>query len=461
MAYYNKLRDNLRKDDQLPDDMSWADMEDGILQKMGKKEKKRRFIVWWLFPIAVLIGLGVYQYGGHQITSQKTTSTKKRTDIIADKTNDYNNSSNEILPIQKDITSKEGIDIKNGSKSVPVIQKSANSKKNTDNNSVYIAAQKYPKAASNKVSTTIMKMKKPIIKTDNFSQASLEDLAISKNSLYAPNEVLDPIASLKMDALKSNEFIPLQYPEVNTLFAIKNSTQFYFGAMDLALISGITIWNRGSSIYQPDTEAHSAAVSEKPLPSYFISLQTDVSLTKTWGLKGGIEFQKWYSAFDYDGSKSTTKTEDDVIIKIEENILTGDRSYVRGTALIKEKSNRALRHKNVQNHLFFNISPTYRMEINHWSIMPSVGMFVGVFTSGSGKMLWQDDIVSYNGKIPNYNDRVHFGYKTSLSLKYTIQQKYFVNAHIDYQKFVRNVSADAMTIRPSSLNVGVGLGLHF
>jgi hypothetical protein len=428
---------------------------------MGKKEKKRRFIFWWFFPITALIGFGIYQLGGHQTTSHKTTPNKKQTDIIADNTNNYNNASNEILPIQKDITTKEGIDIKNGSKSTYIIQKLPNSKKNTDNNSAFIAAQKHPKAASNNINTALNNMEKPIIKTDNISQASLEDLAISKNSLYAPNEVLDPIASLKMDALKSNEFIPMQHPEVNTVFPIKNNTPFYFGAVDLALTSGITIWNRGPSIYQPNTETHAAAVSEKPLPSYFIALQTDVVLTKKWGLKGGIEFQKWYSVFDYDGSKSTTKTEDDVIIKIEENLLTGDRSYVRGTALLKEKSNRALRHKNDQNHLFLSISPTYRMDINHWSIMPSFGMFVGVFTSGSGKTLWQDDIVSYDGTIPNYNDRVQFGYKTSLSLKYTFLQKYFVNTHIDYQKFVTNVSADAVTVRPSSLNVGVGLGVHF
>lgn len=463
MAYYNKLRDNLRKEDDLPSDMSWEEMSDGIFQKMGRKEKKRRVIFWWFVPMLIVSGF----VGYYLMTSTNEPNIEIPKDIKENMVKEDNGQN--IIASEKALISDRQKDddaviltkvVNINAKANQLINQKESS--NEGSKGAKIAAQNEHNADSNSSESVTL------INSDLSNQVpentKIIDQLINVSNITNAKDMIkvELITSIIRPNIRSNSETLLPVLEVKSIIPLQKDSKTYLGSMDISLTSGVIFWKIGSSAnLKLNTEQHKATISEKELPGYHIALHNEVRMSKYFFLKTSLDYQKWYSEFYYSGTKINSMEVDNVIVKVEENLLSGEKSLIRGKASIYETVDRTLRHRNEQNSVLLSLSPGYQWEHNKWSFKTSAGLFFTLSKFGNGKTLWNDEIVAYDGVIPQYNDKMQIGYLSSLNVKYAISNRYYVQSMIGYHKFISNINAENTISKPSIFNISLGIGVQF
>ncbi len=474
MAYYNRLRDQLRNETPLPEDLSWESMQAGIYDKMGQKKKKRRLLIWWLLPIFIG-GIGMFLYYGKVENTNLPVEIDKQNKIIASPISkpSVSNSKENIASIQSTNTSE--IDSQSTENKTetntnqPIVSKVSKRSKNT-----VILASDQSKSFANQIQQT---EQTPILKTDQINISSHPiDIVATENKIanqgysdlmnpYAPKPyfMIEPLTLLFNDDLNTLFSRTITIPQVSTTLPAKNKKSEYFGSMDLMVNTGISFWNIGKpATLQLNSDFHKALISEKELPGFSMAIRHDISINKSFFVTSMIDYQRLYSIFSYDGIKSAPKQVDDIIISIHDNLLSGEKTYVRGTASVNENVTRKLQHRNEMVRSSFSLLPGLQHNVGNWAFKVNAGPTIGLFKRGKGKTLWNDEVVAYDGDLPQYNNSIKIGFTSSALVKYYVSQRWFLHSSVLYQKYLTNHSADpTQIIKPSLWNISAGVGYSF
>ncbi|MBK8886591.1 MAG: hypothetical protein IPN46_08560 [Saprospiraceae bacterium] len=79
---------------------------------------------------------------------------------------------------------------------------------------------------------------------------------------------------------------------------------------------------------------------------------------------------------------------------------------------------------------------------------------------GKGKTLWNEDIVEYNGAIPQDNGKIQMGFVTSLNAKYAISNRYSIESMVGFHKFTTSINSGNTLSKPTIINLSLGLGIQ-
>ena len=472
MAYYNRFRDQLRNETQLPEDMSWESMSQGIYDKMGQKKKKRRLLLWWFLPAIVCGVIGTFWYLGTIEKISPPLKTAKQQKIIASEnivatTDDQTNSkiksentntsidddkNNSIQAIKQDKRYFQNNDIHNSQNVVNVL---------LDKNKIQV--QKTITSEPTSINENIQILSDP---NDNASIDNIKNLthADQINSFVKKQFLnIELLSLLQINKINTMSTQRMAQPEIQLTTPINNKKNLYFGAMDLMVSSGIMLWNTGSpSTLKWNAEQHNAKISEKELPSYSISVRNDISINKHFFVSSSLDYQRFYTEFNYDGSKVKTRLLDDVVLTIQENLISGEMFFNIGTANVNETETRTLRNRNEMYRATFSLMPGFQTKKQNWTFKISAGPYVSLITKGKGKTLWNGDVVTYDGDIAGYNQKLKLGIATSAMAKYHISERWFVHSAILYQKYLTNHSADPLQVwKPSLWQLSAGVGFSF
>jgi len=475
MAYYNRLRDQLRNETPLPEDLSWESMQAGIYDKMGHKKKKRRLLIWWLLPVLICGGICMFLYFGvsknfalpEEKTNQKNViaSSNIAPTINGQKENINNNSTTEIPVFEPKKTLSKTISSVNQPNVNKVSKKSPNTITDVTNTSTPIA-----NPSSTIEQKSILKYEQiniPSTPTDIVSidnNLANQRYSDATNPLASPAYLMIEPLTLSIDgALNTLSTRTVTMPEVSPTLPAKNSKNVHFGSMDVMVNAGISFWNIGKpATIQFKSNQHKAIVSEKELPGFCLAIRHDISINKSFFVTTMIDYHQLYSIFTYDGAKNVPKQLDDIIISIHDDLISGEKTFVRGTASVNESVNRKLQHRNETIRSSFSILPGLQHSARNWTFKVNAGPTIGLFTSGKGKTLWNDEVVTYDGDLPQYNNNVKIGFTSSALVKYYISQRWFLHSTVLYQKYLTNHSADpTQIVKPSLWNISAGVGYSF
>ena len=140
--------------------------------------------------------------------------------------------------------------------------------------------------------------------------------------------------------------------------------------------------------------------------------------------------------------------------------MSGEKSLISGTGYSKETVDRTLRHRNEENRILLSLSPGYLYNHRKWTFRPSAGLFFVVSKFGKGKTLWNEDIVEYNGAIPQDNGKIQMGFVTSLNAKYAISNRYSIESMVGFHKFTTSINSGNTLSKPTIINLSLGLGIQ-
>jgi hypothetical protein len=471
MAYYNKLRDQFRNETPLPEELSWEAMQAGIYDKMGQKKKKRRLIFWWLLPVLISGGLGTFWYFvndknafpvANQTNINIITSTGKTQALQNKKVNVTNQSSEKQTDTDSNIALKKAnININQSN------AKTFNIKSQNILNIVTKPTKSFVNSSNkNNQNSKTKNENENIAKSKHLDIVTIDNLAnqgySNQVNPYAPKTyfMIEPLALPSFDSVISMQTGSLPTSKRPLIFPLNNSKNKYLGAMDMMASAGISWWSLGTPITLVlNTENHKATITEKELPSFNFAIRNDISINKYFFVSSLIDYQQLYSVFSYDGVKTKTTAVDDVVISITENLITGEQSIVRGSANSKVTTARKLQSKNEQIRSTFSLLPGIQFATAKWTFKVNIGPTISLFSKGEGKTLWNEEIETYNGDLPHYNNKIKIGVTSSVLVKYQFAQQWYIHANVLQQKQYTNHSADqTKIIKPNiwSLNAGVG-----
>lgn len=461
MAYYNKIKDNLRKEDEFPQDMSWEDMRDGIYEKMGKKEKKRRIIFWWFAPMLIFVGIGVYWL----VTSNKVTNTdlrakKLKENIAKEEVKQHIIASETKTPLgyQTEEVDSATEDMHLNAHAYPIITKNKSNSIATEVHQIETQSEKNDNNDGSKpnsmIETNLLTAESTIPLTD--------DPAISASSTVTNSNIIkiDPISGINTPSVRSTRTV-LPEIEVQSIIPLEKNSQLYFGFTDISLSSGVIFWKTNNlSILNINTEQLKATTTQRALPGFHIALNGNLAVSKHFFINTGLDYQKWFSEFNYSGTKVNSIELKNVIIRVEENLLSGEKSLISGTGYSKVTVDRTLRHRNEENRILLTLSPGFLYNHRKWTFRPSAGLFFVVSKFGKGKTLLNEEIGEYNGAIPQDNGKIQMGFVTSLNAKYTISNRYSIQSMVGFHKFATSINSGNTLSKPTIINLSLGLGIQ-
>jgi len=422
----------------LPQELSWEQMEGGILEKMEALEadKKEDRAPFWLFwgrrALPILIGilcigtiLALYLYpGDHE--SETTQETAFSPDEVEEDCMPQEEALGQIDNNPKlFILGKSRIaieDVSTTSLTQPGIPHSifSTSHLHTSPNENTLAPLDIPADTSSQTSLFVSQLIHSLSSTDLSSPVRDTGILIQQDLPAPPSQI-----------------IPMRQKG------------------RLMLLGGGNIWRMGTGTRAPERSAFESGI---------LSYQTQFNylhpLKHNFTLLLGLQYQRFESRFervfeieDYE----ITLT--DTIIKKENNVLTGKVTDVRGDATLTVPAERTVRHYNLTEVLQvpFGLGKTWTSP--KWQADLLIGGSVNLLTRHKGRTIYEGELRFYEGRQPGFID-AQWGLNGMMMgrITYRLSPQWGIATGLQFQHSLTNWSKESQTrMHPTLFGLDIGL----
>lgn len=442
MDYFDKKINELynQPEQDIPSDLSWEFMEDGVYDRMdGKKSKRRAFWYWFtggLVAVALVL-LSTFIFTNRSIS--ETDFTADNISITQDKTDGKIATNQEVEETKVDRTNaieKESENKKVASKNNINAIKNAESKNSTiDNANDKIAINQEVKerdiiSKSNVSNITEGQMTNNSIRTailndneiNNVDQISttISNSNREKVFVYAiTRKDLQPINIYSEEIRCAQPYIILE--EDSELEEDERNTKY-----SLALSGGTTLHNGFGIGENPFTES---------LPGYSVRLGLEAESESGWGYQVGLNHSLLVESFDLDLIDTISGLHQDVIIRTLTNSVTGIVTSEYG-----DQYRNSIRHRDelsysTINTLSLDASIYKRIKLgSKWSIAPSIGAQYDRLLNIEGRTLdATGEVFAYDNETTGINRNI-FSAKLGLDVRYKLSPSWslFTNVSQNY-----------------------------
>lgn len=289
------------------------------------------------------------------------------------------------------------------------------------------------------------------------TEESLNDAGHTAGITAETPAIQPPIAALAN--LATLNLAP-QRKAAETLLPIAANTEAeasLIPARQLSLHSGVSQWNPGYGQNLPENANY-----EQSILSYYTQLSYTHRFGNNYTLTAGLQYQQLETQLQWSQriEDYTTVTLQDTIVEIQVSTLTGNSTAVRGDVEVSVDATRNIRHYNqyriLQIPLAIGKSWTFG---KRWQAGLSVGSAVNVLSRNKGRYIYQGGLQEMDGPATGLIDNrwgIHglvmgrMGYQITPSLGVMIEAQ--------YQRSLTNWSTvPGFDMRPEVLNLGVGV----
>ena len=433
MDYFDKKINEIYNQplEDVPANLQWDQMEDGIYSKMEEEQPKRKAIWYWisggmLLLIAVatiVIYNSVYDTKPSAIvadinTDSKTTSSQK---LIGSKTE---NTISKNPSIQSTITTTKN-------ELAKVEQESTSQRPNIDSNT---------QSKTNTVESNISKISiasNSVLKMNNSSINSSERGIQQKN--YQIENIIDndvknttstlPKNSISVTAIKSlssssitieKKVIPsnLEFVYTEIFEEYKSKTKSYNQYINL---TGGTTFNTGYDVGEN--------IYKNTLPGYNVRLGYAIENEKGWGLQLGLGHSLLVESFDLDLTDTISIQSTDAAIRTLTSTITGQTFIEYGDAALNSSRYRRELSYNTINLISLDAAISKRCNISSkWSLLPTIGLQYDRLISIEGKTLdAENEILAYDNATDGINKNLFSG-GLGIQLQYNLNKRWSLSA---------------------------------
>ncbi len=463
MDYFDKKINELynQHKQEVPNDLSWDFMEDGIYSRMeNKKSKRKAFWYWFVGGIATIAIVVIAAIIFNTEESKSNFATN-------DPVNTKNNSSDSEARIP---TSQVKINTSNNNNlnSTPAV-----TIENANTESQIIALNektitKEDQSISNQPSTTSSNEVNDQVVIVN-SNSSIKEKSVSAapstnfisntiNNASAPivqsrdDIYLNNINSNALSTLKSKrELIQLSLKKITVEKNPRKGDEKCNNKYALSLLGG-TSFNSGYNIINSDY--HSS------LPGYSIKLGLSSEKENGWGYELGIGHALLVEKFDFEKTDTIQEHHENILVGHLTNTLTGNTSDLIGSGYRNNSRKRKEVIYNTINLLSIDAAIYKRIQLsNKWSIVPSAGIQYDRVLSIKGKTLdLEGEVFPYDNNSAEINKNI-ISTKLGVNIEYAITNKFSLGMRANKSISLNNLYNGGNKLSTTYLQGGISINL--
>lgn len=458
----NNIKDMMRGDRQpLPPALEWSNMKDGILSKMNSIEQSeaspadnqnsRKRI--WLF-LSLFFMVSITGTAGWLMFTQEESAGLEIVEAGKDSRENSTSYQTELL---EDGITPPGID--HFIQPTITVDAPTTQEPNRQSSEVQGSSQasQSPEPLTESIRTLL-----PVTSDSSNTDSRMQSSEVVK-SLLSPLTAI-PIHDLKVQLPATRDF-GLPGSSRSTLTAANSNHEVNHVPLpsiedsrlqnQFMLESGITFWNEGYGNTNPERAQY-----EAPIPSFQIQGSYLHGLKGGYFLLGGLQFQQLDSKLEYNNTiEDYPVTLKDTILQVQQNLLTGKETIIRGDAIQTVRAERRVRHYNRTQLLRTSLAFGKAWQFNSFQTDVYLGGAFGAIIGNDGRMFSGDDILDYSGlSTPFYQNRwiVHgiFGAR----LHYFPYERIGITTGFQAQRSLMNWSSrDEIRFFPTSMSLQLGV----
>lgn len=472
MDYFDKKINELynRPEEDVPSDLSWDNMEDGIYSRMDDKKPRRKFLWYWISGGLIAIALVVVSF----MMFNKEENNSKFANNNNTK-NTQNNSSKSITPSFTKISHIEPVSITNKyseTKTTPIGEGQNDSNKETkvinqisalsenetsfrkrsDNNRSTDAVYTITKSSGDhniSILTNTASTIESNLAVDNAKEINVSKSFIEESRAPFIIDILTSIIPSTLDTerevLKSNiqKITNDTHPrEIENRRNTKYSFSILGGA---SLHSGFNVLNNN----------HTSS-----LPGYSTRLGLSAEKESGWGYDLGISYALLVEKFDFEKTDTIIELHEGIVISRLTNSLTGNTTDLIGNAYRDgSRHRRELIYNNIN---LISVDASIYRNINiskKWSLGPSFGIQYDRILSIKGKSLdTAGEVFSYDNTTKDINKNL-LSAKLGVGIDYAMTNSLSISAKASSALSFNNLYSDSKRLTINYLRGGIKIKL--
>lgn len=257
-----------------------------------------------------------------------------------------------------------------------------------------------------------------------------------------------------IDSVTSQEGTEAANSSVPELVVIESLPTRIDFSSQIWLMGGASWWNPGYGSTKPERAAlEQAVLSYQGQFSYVKPLNSGMTLL------AGVQYQQLESRLNWN-----TQIEDyeivleDTIVQVQTNVITGERTEIRGDVSLIVPAERRVQHYNSLSLLQIPVSIGKSWGAKRWQSHLMVGGVANISFSKTGRTLYQNELVDYNDSSTGiWSNKLGFSATLSAGLSYRITDDLGIVTMLQYQRSLSNWSTEEnTTMQPHILNWSFG-----
>jgi len=467
---YNKLKKGLGSENTpVPPELDWENMQEGIFQKMEKLEnsgnQRKSYLIRALIVIVILL---LIQFVCSPFSFERNEEATKGSALMTDKQERKNSNESDVEEYKKELKPNEN---------------NAYEDKNVNNNTVYTKNQLTGKQSNARVAASTISNRD--IESDSNDPRNLSLQINSENQSKAFGSLASS-SNLYNSNTEETSTLNKEQNEIIETFQSRNNNAIHIKAVpQLSLIEGIsagleyeilyarnmpsgfshitentnqevqktlimaggaTYWLEGFGSAKPQRQAY-----ESPVMSYGTSLAYMHRFANKIELFIGLQYSKLESRFDYEQKlENYTVTIKDTLVEVQNNLITGRESFVRGDVEVPVDAKRVVRHYNSIEIIQFPFALGRSFSMNKLEIGIYGGGSLNIQTSAQGKSLFNDSITEYASQDELLISKdLKFSGMLYGRLAYSLSERVSLSLNLQLQRSLTDWSLeDEITMRP-------------
>ncbi|MEM9820521.1 MAG: hypothetical protein AAF985_05595 [Bacteroidota bacterium] len=459
MDYFNEnfnIEDGHRHED-LPNDLEWEQMKEGIYGRMEQPSPKSSKNRWPFLLLLLFSGCGTGSWLALNYFNQETSKAFVVVDKEQKESTKQIDSASAIAPTTTDETKKD-IPNKKISEGITESTKKRFNKNKTKSNFKFTKQERVTqnlrssKQNDQGVTFETTEERKQINKTEDNSTKQTSDLKIQnpKNTVEVSKLKLVGIAALPSYAFG---MIPFTRDLPATF---QNPRKQHFKTyLEVSVAGGLTNWLAAD----PQNINHDYVSG---YPGWSFTPTLSIFFKPNQALQIDYEYATFEELFDYDGSRPIQVYQEDVIVREVINSLTGDliRAEREDVVLNGTRSYREIKYNRYQLH---TLSLGYRF-LQSIGNKSSLGVYGGVAylfsLQSEGKRLDEHfDVIAFNRSNPLFSGH-QLGLRFALSYNFKIGPNTQVFSRVNGTKYLSNWELKDSPSATRPLVYGIQIGLR-
>jgi len=474
----NKFKSILNKNqDLVPDEFSWENMKDGINSKLDKPDriqiKSGIGISSYLLPALLLSSIAVIIFL-ILIVPEINKSTDSILQSIA-KNNLKNISEN------KDYFDSDEINTQ-GNKPVEQDEKSFRSIINnkTEEDNLQINFVKEEASITSKNITNQKSFSKAISQVNHSSEIIIQDDLFVETEKSEQKIIQSNMLNMSLGyAFEAENIEGINTKKINIgklyskIITIENK-DIYFD-ISSASIKPFTFKKKsriplsfemggGINYYFVDYKGDESLAMRKnetrtSLIGQNVSGSLSIGLNNKSYLSFGADYMSMNERFNFSGHKQIQVLVEQVIVRIDSNMITREVSYFKKDTLVNAIENRRIVHYNNVKSINFAINYAYNWTLSeYWYMSTQIGLSYNMTNYSAGRTIGLNESIIHFGKTNEIYSNSQIGIIGGIGAYYKLNKNISLGSKITVNKYVSNWSNEIDLIaKPSILSYQLGL----
>lgn len=476
MKHFDNIKDSLRSDKHLPEELSWKNMGPAIQERVDQLRNEDKistlisykygfFLLASLFALVVITGVYLFNRTDQLNTEIQFPKSEQGTESEYKEEEKFNRTgaADLMLNVPQKYESGDYVSASPGIQVNRVSSGSLNevSRKKTPGDKTTKA--RIDDSSGNEINNSLPEQGM------NITESHLNQDKIIINSVSLDNEPKKPERRhLQLTSLNSlpginyklthNSGVNISMDDYMTQAGIRTIKEASSGfSLSAELGMGLLLQNYGGSA--PSLERND---NETGFVSQGYGIRADYKITPGFYISSGLQYQNWKSRFDYVFENQYTEERNNALVAVEINPFKEEPVNYYSDTLVTVTERRTIRHFNNITGISIPVILGIYKTKGQLDYTIGTGVSYTFNSKSSGRTIYKGKLLEFGTNESIYNTKLGLSVLAEAGIKWNFTSGLFIGTNLTYQKGLNNISLEEdIEYSVSSLNGKLVLGFNF